>query len=186
MPSYAWAEENSNNHSEKTEQSDNKEKTDNTGHMKVTENVDEEGKNFNPDVSPEKLKGKKQFLTFVTQDNKTYHIVVSYNATGANVQLLKEVTNEDLAKMTGNGNNALPAPTQPNQVGKTTDQLERDKQNSQSTKQSNQKNDDKKNEDKEKSSSGNLILYLVFAIAVGGIAFWRIKSKNRGGFDDED
>lgn len=63
------------------------------GRYEVDINVDENGEPFNPSGD---LNGKKQFLSFRTADNEVYYIVVTYVGNSSTVNLLKDISNEDI------------------------------------------------------------------------------------------
>ncbi|MDK6679202.1 MULTISPECIES: CD1107 family mobile element protein [unclassified Aerococcus] len=139
--------------------------------MKVKENVDEDGKPFDPRLSFPDLKGKKQFLTFVTADNKTYHIVVTYETNSSNVRLLKEVNAEDLEEI-------AVGPQKP-MAGQATSE-DAKKEMSEVKEQS---ESEARKSDQKKSGANTLGIVAFVVVAVGGFAYWK-KKRDKEDVDD--
>lgn len=133
----------------------------------VTENTDENGEQFNPNLSNEDLEGKKQFLTFQTADNETYHIIVDYGRSQSKVHLLKAVNNDEIESIATNTSSETEESKEPTEEENTSSEAEAPA------------------EDEEQSSSPNwLLIVILMAVMVGILYFFKKKKESGSNIDD--
>lgn len=134
----------------------------------VTENTDENGEQFNPNLSNEDLDGKKQFLTFQTADNETYHIIVDYGRSQSKVHLLKAVNNDEIESIATNNTSE----------SEKADEATTEEENTSSEAEA-------PAEDEEQSSSPNwLLIVILMAVMVGILYFFKKKKESGSNIDD--
>lgn len=134
----------------------------------VTENTDENGEQFNPNLSNEDLDGKKQFLTFQTADNETYHIIVDYGRSQSKVHLLKAVNNDEIESIATNNTSK----------SEKADEATTEEENTSSEAEA-------PAEDEEQSSSPNwLLIVILMAVMVGILYFFKKKKESGSNIDD--
>ncbi|MFW3364728.1 CD1107 family mobile element protein [Aerococcus viridans] len=134
----------------------------------VTENTDENGEQFNPNLSNEDLEGKKQFLTFQTADNETYHIIVDYGRSQSKVHLLKAVNNDEIESIATNNTSE----------SEKADEATTEEENTSSEAEA-------PAEDEEQSSSPNwLLIVILMAVMVGILYFFKKKKESGSNIDD--
>lgn len=137
------------------------------GGYEVTENTDENGEQFNPNLSNEDLDGKKQFLTFQTADNKTYHIIVDYGRSQSKVHLLKAIDNDEIESIATNTSSETEESKEPTEEENTSSEAEAPA------------------EDEEQSSSPNwLLIVILMAVMVGILYFFKKKKESGSNIDD--
>lgn len=134
----------------------------------VTENTDENGEQFNPNLSNEDLDGKKQFLTFQTADNETYHIIVDYGRSQSKVHLLKAIDNDEIESIATNNTSE----------SEKADEATTEEENTSSEAEA-------PAEDEEQSSSPNwLLIVILMAVMVGILYFFKKKKESGSNIDD--
>lgn len=139
----------------------------------VLENTDENGDPFNPTLTPDQLEGKKQFLTFTTDNRQTYHVVVDYGKTKSEVYLLKAVNDEEIENLANQSEN--------NSNGSTFNDTMDESEETEST-------EDSTKEEKNTQSAGIGSKVLIFVVVIGvmlGIYFFKKKHDDSSGFYDE-
>lgn len=137
------------------------------GGYEVTENTDENGEQFNPNLSNEDLDGKKQFLTFQTADNETYHIIVDYGRSQSKVHLLKAIDNDEIESIATNTSSETEESKEPTEEENTSSEAEEPA------------------EDEEQSSSPNwLLIVILMAVMVGILYFFKKKKESGSNIDD--
>lgn len=138
------------------------------GGYEVTENTDENGEQFNPNLSNEDLDGKKQFLTFQTADNETYHIIVDYGRSQSKVHLLKAIDNDEIESIATNNTSE----------SEKADEATTEEENTSSEAEA-------PAEDEEQSSSPNwLLIVILMAVMVGILYFFKKKKESGSNIDD--
>ena len=148
--------------------------------MEVTSNTDETGEVFDPTILYPELEGKKQFLSFKTPENETYHIVVEYgrNSTSTHVYLLKSVKDQEIENIaTGN-------PSEQEEPTSTTF-IEESNSNEEVTEIVEVANEETQDESETSSIGQKLLIFGIVFIVV--IVFYFLKKRNGGGnnYDDE-
>lgn len=137
----------------------------------VTENTDENGEQFNPNLSNEDLEGKKQFLTFQTADNETYYIIVDYGRSQSKVHLLKAVNNDEIESIATNNTS------------------ETEKSDEATTEEKNTSSESEESEvpaeEEEQSSSPNWLLIVIIMVVMVGILYFFKKKKESGSNIDD-
>lgn len=149
--------------------------------MEVTSNTDENGEVFNPTISFPELEGKKQFLSFKTPENETYHIVVEYgrNSTSTYVYLLKSVKDQEIEAIATNN-----LSEEPEVVSETFS--EETASNEEDSIQDTELIDEASTNEVEKSSVGrNILVFGVVIVTVLGLYFLKKRNSKNSGYDDE-
>lgn len=141
----------------------------------VTENTDENGEQFNPNLSNEDLEGKKQFLTFQTADNETYHIIVDYGRSQSKVHLLKAVNNDEIESIATNNTSE----------SEKADEATTEEKDTSSEEENTSSEAEAPAEDEEQSSSPNwLLIVILMAVMVGILYFFKKKKESGSNIDD--
>lgn len=146
--------------------------------MEVTTNTDEYGEVFDPTIQYPELEGKKQFLTFKTPENETYHIVVEYgrNSASTHVYLLKSVKEQEIENIATGNSSEQEEPTSNTFIGE-----------SKSSKEVKEKSKNVETQDESESSSIGQKLLIFGVVFIVVIAFYFLKKRNDSGnnYDDE-
>lgn|SRR5699024_2726085 len=148
--------------------------------MEVTSNTDETGEVFDPTIQYPELEGKKQFLSFKTPENETYHIVVEYgrNSTSTHVYLLKSVKDQEIENIATGNSSEQEEPT-------STTFIEESNSNEEVTEIVEVANEETQDESETSSIGQKLLIFGIVFIVV--IVFYFLKKRNGGGnnYDDE-
>lgn len=146
--------------------------------MEVTTNTDEYGEVFDPTIQYPELEGKKQFLTFKTPTNETYHIVVEYgrNSASTHVYLLKSVKEQEIENIATGNSSEQEEPTSNTFIGE-----------SKSSEEVKEKSKNVETQDESESSSIGQKLLIFGVVFIVVIAFYFLKKRNDSGnnYDDE-
>ncbi|HHT7734561.1 TPA: CD1107 family mobile element protein [Streptococcus suis] len=130
----------------------------------VTENVDPNNQVY--DIKEETGATKRQFLTFTTKSGKVFHLIINHDKSDNNVQLLTEVSEQDLLNLI-EGEGGLSTPVQ---------KVEPEKP---------KKEEEKKAEARPKSSGGILVFLIIGGVVLGvGYYIKVMKPKNAIPFDE--
>lgn len=130
----------------------------------VTENVDPNNQVY--EIKEETGATKRQFLTFTTKSGKVFHLIINHDKSDNNVQLLTEVSEQDLFNLI-EGEGGLSTPVQ---------KVEPEEP---------KKEEEKKAETKPKSSGGIWVFSIIGGVVLGiGYYIKVVKPKNEIPFDE--
>lgn len=112
----------------------------------------------------------REFLTFETANGKVFHLIIDRDQEDSNVQLLTEVSEQDLLNM-------IAADEEANGLGKVQENPEKEVV---------KKEEPKKEESKKKDNSkGSLLILLIIAVAIGGAGYYfKIVKPKEDSLDD--
>ena len=106
----------------------------------------------------------REFLTFQTKSGKVFHLIINHDEPDSNVQLLTEVSEQDLLNM-----------------------IEQDEERNSMVKveEEPKKEEPEKEEPKKEDSKGSFLIVLLIVAAVGGAGYYfKVVKSNEDGFDD--
>lgn len=106
----------------------------------------------------------REFLTFQTKSGKVFHLIINHDEPDSNVQLLTEVSEQDLLNM-----------------------IEQDEERNSMVKVEEEPKKEvvKKEEPKKEDSKGSFLIVLLIVAAVGGAGYYfKVVKSNEDGFDD--
>ena len=117
----------------------------------------------------------REFLTFETPNGKVFHLIINRDEEDSNVQLLTEVSEQDLLNM-------IAADEEVNGMGKVQEKPEKEVVKKEEPK--------KKEPRKEENSKGSFLILLVIVAGVGGAGYYfkvvKPKDDNLDEFEDYD
>ncbi|HFU3945697.1 TPA: CD1107 family mobile element protein [Streptococcus suis] len=129
----------------------------------VTENVDANNQDYE---ITESVATKRQFVTFTSKSGKVFHLIIDHDKGGQNVQLLTEVSEQDLLNLIESTNTVAVKPQKTEEVV--------------------EEKPAKKEEPKQNSSVGSYIIIGLFLIGVlcAGYYMKVIKPKKEHNFEE--
>jgi hypothetical protein len=111
----------------------------------------------------------REFLTFQTKSGKVFHLIINHDEPDSNVQLLTEVSEQDLLNM-------IEQDEEKNSVGKIKEEPEKEVV---------KKEEPKIEEPEKEDSKGSFLIVLLIVVGVGGAGYYfKFVKSNDNGFED--
>ncbi len=111
----------------------------------------------------------REFLTFQTKSGKTFHLIINHDEPDSNVQLLTEVSEQDLLNM----------------IEQDEERSGTNKIKDEPKKEIVKKEEPKPDEPKKEDSKGSFLIVLLIVAAVGGAGYYfKVIKSNEDGFDE--